>query len=195
MLVAGGRLDLDRPLPGRAFTLRQLLQHTSGLPCYTESDEYEDAVDRHADPWSEAALLAHIDAAAPLFPPGQGWTYSNSGYFLVRRLIEQTTGTGHRARRSTTLVLGPLGVSRSFLARTRADLCRSVFGDEDDFHPGWVAHGLLIGPPTDIVTFMHGLFTGALVPQPLRDDDARAPSGRWPISKTGRGGRRAMVSA
>jgi len=31
VLVAGGRLDLDRPLPGRHFTLRQLLQHTSGL--------------------------------------------------------------------------------------------------------------------------------------------------------------------
>jgi CubicO group peptidase (beta-lactamase class C family) len=41
VLVAGGRLDLDRTMPGRRFTLRQLLQHTSGLPCYTESDEYE----------------------------------------------------------------------------------------------------------------------------------------------------------
>jgi D-alanyl-D-alanine carboxypeptidase len=172
ILVAGGRLDLDRTLPGRAFTLRQLLQHTSGLPCYTESDEYEDAVDRHADPWSEEALLAHIDAAASLFPPGEGWTYSNSGYSLVRRLIEQTTGLGiEEALRE--LVLGPLGISRSFLARTRADLCRSVFGDEDDFHPGWVSHGLLIGPPTDIVKFMHGLFTGTLVPPPLREDMRR----------------------
>ena len=51
----------------------------------------------------------------------------------------------------------------------RADLRRSVFGDEDDFHPGWVSHGLLLGPPTDIVRFMHGIFTGALLPAPLRD--------------------------
>jgi D-alanyl-D-alanine carboxypeptidase len=66
-------------------------------------------------------------------------------------------------------VLGPLGISNSFVARSRADLRRSVFGDEDDFHPSWVSHGLLLGPPTDIVRFMHGIFTGALLPPRLRD--------------------------
>ena len=38
VLVAGGRLELDRPLPGHRFTLRQLLQHTSGLACYTDME-------------------------------------------------------------------------------------------------------------------------------------------------------------
>src|SRR3954465_3334473 len=100
VLVAGRRLDLDRIMPGRRFNLRQLLQHTSGLPCYTESDAYEVAVERHDDPWSEDRLLAHIDAAKLLFEPGQGWSYSNTGYFLVRRLIEQVTGP-ISSRRST----------------------------------------------------------------------------------------------
>jgi CubicO group peptidase (beta-lactamase class C family) len=168
VLVAGGRLDLDRTMPGRRFTLRQLLQHTSGLPCYTESDAYEVAVERHDDPWSEGDLLAHIDGAKLSFEPGQGWSYSNSGYFLVRRLIEQTTGSDIEPALNA-LVLGPLGISDSFVARTRADLRRSVFGDEDDFHPGWVSHGLLLGPPSDVVRFMHGIFTGALLPPPLRD--------------------------
>ena len=44
------------------------------------------------DPWSDEHLLALSESVAPLFEPGQGWTYSNTGYFLVRRLIEQTTG-------------------------------------------------------------------------------------------------------
>jgi D-alanyl-D-alanine carboxypeptidase len=167
VLVAGGRLDLDQPLRRRAFTLRQLLQHTSGLPDYAESDEYEVAVERHDDPWSEDDLLAHIEAAKPLFPPGQGWAYSNSGYFLVRRLIEQATGCDIEAALKA-LVFGPLGISQSFVARTRADLKRSVYGDEDDFHPGWVAHGLLLGPPSDVARFMDGLFTGGLLPVPLR---------------------------
>jgi D-alanyl-D-alanine carboxypeptidase len=166
MLVAGGRLDLDRAAPGRNFTLRQLLQHTSGLPDYAESDEYEAAVDRHDDPWDETGLLAHIDGAKLLFEPGQGWSYSNSGYFLVRRMIEQTTGMDIE-RALNALVLGPLGIAKSFMARSRADLRRSTFGDEDDFHPGWVAHGLLLGPPSDVARFMHGLFTGALLPPPL----------------------------
>src|SRR4051812_14515640 len=72
VLVADGRLDIDGVMPGRRFTLRQLLQHTSGLPCYTESDAYEVAVERHDDPWSEQDLLAHVDAAKLLFEPGQG---------------------------------------------------------------------------------------------------------------------------
>lgn len=169
ILVAGGRLDLDRPLRGRSFTLRQLLQHTSGLPCYTESHEYEVAVDQHEDPWSRESLLAHVDAAKLQFEAGQGWCYSNSGYFLVRRLIEQTTGADIE-QALNELVLGPLGISNSFVARTRGDLRRSTFGDEDDFHPGWVAHGLLIGPPSDVVVFMHGIFTGTLLPPPLRDE-------------------------
>ena len=92
VLVAGGRLDLDRPMPGRRFTLRQLLQHTSGLSCYTEHPDYDPALDRHDDPWTDEHLLALSESVAPLFEPGQGWTYSNTGYFLVRRLIEQTTG-------------------------------------------------------------------------------------------------------
>src|SRR3954470_3846188 len=168
VLVAGDRLDLDRPSPGRRFTLRQLLQHTSGLPCYTESAAYEVAVERHDDPWSEDRLLARIDGAQLLFEPGQGWSYSNSGYFLVRRLIEQVTGCDIEPALNA-LVLAPLGISDSFVARSRANLRRSVFGDEDDFHPGWGSHGLLLGPPKDVVRFMHGFFTGALLPQPLRE--------------------------
>ena len=167
VLVAGGRLDLDRPMPGRRFTLRQLLQHTSGLSCYTEHPDYDPALDRHEDPWTDERLLALSESVSPLFPPGQGWSYSNTGYFLVRRLIEQTTGNDIE-RALKTLVLGPLGISDVFIARTRADLRRSTWGDEDDFHPGWVAHGLLMGHPADAALFMHRLFTGALLPAPLR---------------------------
>src|SRR5260221_5377247 len=167
VLVAVGRLDLDRTLSGRRFTLRQLLQHTGGLGCYTETPDYEAALERHADPWTDDEFLQLIEKQEPRFEPGQGWIYSNFGYFLVRRLIEQTTGMDIE-RALKALVLGPLGIEQSFIARTRADLQRSIWGDEDNFHPGWVAHGLLMGPPSDVARFMHQLFTGALLPQPLR---------------------------
>src|SRR5258708_7388667 len=168
VLVAGGRLELDRTLSGRRFTLRQLLQHTSGLGCYTETPDYEAALERHADPWTDEEFLRQIEKQKLRFEPGQGWHYSNLGYFLVRRLIEQTTGMDIE-RALKALVLGPLGVEQSFIARTRADLQRSEWGDEDNFHPGWVAHGLLLGPPCDVARFMHGLFSGMLLPPPLRD--------------------------
>ena len=76
------------------------------------------------------------------------------------------------------MVLAPLGIEKSFIARSRADLQRSVFGGEDNFHPGWVAHGLLMGPPSDVVSFMHRLFTGALLPAPL----AAAMRERYPVA-------------
>lgn len=166
VLVAAGRLDLDRTMPGRRFTLRQLLQHTSGLACYTEHPDYDGANTADQDPWTHEALLAQSETTSPLFPPGQGWSYSNTGYFLVRRLIEQTTGLDIE-RALKTLVLAPLGVENAFIACTRADLQRSEWGDEDGFHPGWVAHGLLMGHPVDAALFMHGLFAGALLPPPL----------------------------
>src|SRR6478672_852831 len=72
LLVAGGRLDLDRPLPGRRFTLRQVLQHTSGLNCYTEHPDYDPALDRHEDPWPDARLLALLESEPLLFAPGAG---------------------------------------------------------------------------------------------------------------------------
>jgi CubicO group peptidase (beta-lactamase class C family) len=176
VLAAGGRLDLDRRMSGRNFTLRQVLQHTSGLPCYTEHPDYDPAVDAHEDPWPDERILEQSVTVPPLFEPGKGWSYSNTGYFLIRRLIEQATGL-EIEQAMKTLVLGPLGVGDVFVARTRADLCRSVWGDEDDFHPGWVRHGLLMGHPADVALFMHGLFTSPLLPPPLLE----AMRQRYPV--------------
>ena len=132
------------------------------------------------------------ESVAPLFEPGQGWTYSNTGYFLVRRLIEQTTGNDIE-RALNELWCWSRSAFPRCSSRARAPILRrSIWGDEDDFHPGWVAHGLLMGHPADAALFMHRLFTGVLLPAPLRD----AMRERHPVETstcpTGRGGRRAM---
>src|SRR6187551_3405085 len=80
VLVAKGRLDLDRRMNGRAFTLRQLLQHTSGLACYTEHPDYDGANTADRDPWTHDELWRQSEQTPPLFRPGQGWSYSNTGY-------------------------------------------------------------------------------------------------------------------
>jgi CubicO group peptidase (beta-lactamase class C family) len=166
LLVAGGRFDLDRRMTGRAYTLRQVLQHTGGLTCYTEHPDYDPAVDAHEDPWPDQRIIEQSKTIPLKFEPGQGWSYSNTGYFLIRRMIEQATGLDIE-QALKELVLGPLGIGDTFIARTRDDLRRSTFGDEDDFHPGWVRHGLLMGPPSGPALFMDGLFSGRLLPPPL----------------------------
>lgn len=89
-LEAEGRLSLhdtvDHWLPGvvqnkgndgSRVTIRQLLQHTSGipdgLPGYTTPQEYYQQ--RH-DVYGPEQLVARAVAHAPDFPPGKGWAYS-----------------------------------------------------------------------------------------------------------------------
>ena len=164
-LVRDGRLTLDAPLPGRAFTLRQLLQHRAGVANYGGLADYHAAVARDEDPWPVATLLERAEADRPRYPPGQGWEYSNIGYLLVRELIEQTCGDDlDTALRR--LVLGPLGITGPHLALTRADLTDVAMGGRS-YHPGWVYHGLMVGRLADAALLLDRLLTGELLPTEL----------------------------
>jgi CubicO group peptidase (beta-lactamase class C family) len=165
-LVARGRLALDDPFEGRAYTLRQMLQHTSGLGSYTERPDYTQAIERNDEPWTDAEMLGRVRLDPFLFAPGQGWSYSNTGYFLLRRLIEATTGRDIDAALQE-LVFAPLGVTRTHVARDRADLAASAWKNAQAYHPHWVYQGLLIGPPEEAALFMHRLLGGALLPPNL----------------------------
>ena len=101
-LVGEGKLRLDdtvaRWLPGlvpngRAITLRMLLNHTSGLFDYAEDEDFFPQV--IADPsrvWSPRELVAIGTSHPPTFPPGQGWSYSNTGYIVAGLMIKAATG-------------------------------------------------------------------------------------------------------
>ena len=84
-LVAQGRLKIDDPIPGEPFTLRHLLQHRAGVPNYTELASYQRAVALGETPWSADEMLDRVNADQLEFISGESWSYSNSGYFLVRR--------------------------------------------------------------------------------------------------------------
>jgi CubicO group peptidase (beta-lactamase class C family) len=109
-----------------------------------------------------------VQLAPFLFAPGQGWSYSNTGYFLVRRAIEKAAEADvDTALR--TLVLAPLGIERTRIARSVADMDACAWGNAQRYHPGWVFHGMLIGPPAEAALFMHRLLRGGsdLLPPPL----------------------------
>ncbi|MCR3742107.1 Beta-lactamase [Actinomadura glauciflava] len=126
-LEAEGRVSLDdgvdRWLPGvvrgngndgRRITIRQLLQHTSGihddLPGYTTPGEY---YQQRYDVHEPEELVARAMAHAPDFPPGEGWGYSNTGYVLLDMVIEKVTG--RRAHRE----IGDRVLRRAGMDQTR----------------------------------------------------------------------------
>ncbi|MER7553037.1 serine hydrolase domain-containing protein [Streptomyces anulatus] len=125
LLVEEKRVHLDAPveryLPGvvrghgndgRRITVRQLLQHTSGLPDFLDHFDPRDIVMdplAHRDPLDLVNIaLAH----PPEFAPGAGWSYSNTGYLLVGMIIERVTGNtyGEEIERR---VIEPLGLSET----------------------------------------------------------------------------------
>jgi CubicO group peptidase (beta-lactamase class C family) len=165
-LVGGGRLALDEPLDSRPYTLRQLLQHTAGVPEYGALAAYHEAVSRRDAPWSVEELLRRVVADRLLFAPGRGWSYSNVGYLFVRRLIENEVG-----KRFDTalrrLVFEPLGVPEVTLAREPADLDGTAWGNQSCYHPGWVYHGLAVGTPAEAALFVDRLLAGQLLPAEL----------------------------
>lgn len=165
-LVADGRLSLDAPVRGRSFTLRHLLQHRAGLPEYGRLAAYHEAVANGETPWTRDEMLRQVQAEKLIFEPGQGWAYSNVGYLLVRELIEDTAGQELGAALNS-LVLAPLGIAGVELAHDPADLAATAWGNSAGYHPGWVYHGLLVGPAANAALLLHRLLAGALLPAAL----------------------------
>ena len=165
-LAGDGKLALDAPLQGKPYTLLQLLRHSAGVPNYSDLEMYAQAVARGDAPWPADEMLARVDADALLFAPDAGWRYSNTGYFLVRRLIEDTTGLSLQ-HALEQLVLTPLGIDGVMLATTPDDLAASAWGNADGYHPDWVYHGLLLGAPAAAALLLDRLLTTDFLPPSL----------------------------
>ncbi|MER6149349.1 serine hydrolase domain-containing protein [Streptomyces hirsutus] len=122
---------------GRPITIRQLLQHTSGirddLPGYTTPEEYYQQ--RH-DVYSPEQLVARAMAHAPAdFLPGEGWEYSNTGYVLLDMIIQKATGQpAHREIENR--ILRPLGLDRTRWMGTSPTLPRPHAKAYQLFGPG-----------------------------------------------------------
>jgi len=155
-LVRDGRLALDAPLPGRPYTLRQLLQHRAGLTEYGRLPAYHEAVERNEDAWPADEMLARTAADRPVYDAGKGWGYSNIGYTFVRRLIEQATDRP-LGEALDHLVLKPLDITGVRFAADRTHY-------SSDYDPRWVYHGLLVGPIAPAALLLQRLLLGDLLP-------------------------------
>ena len=74
------------------MTIRQLLNHTSGIYMFWENDKiWDDLKEDRSKVWSPEEVLSYIKE--PHFSPGQGWRYSNTNYLLLAMIIEKATGS------------------------------------------------------------------------------------------------------
>jgi D-alanyl-D-alanine carboxypeptidase len=161
-LVQRGRLTLDKALLGQSYTLRQLLQHTSGLPDYGSVAEYHQAVAAGLEPWSRQELFHRVESQRLRSTPGERFAYSNVGYLIVRSAIEEATGL-ELGDALDELVFRPLDLEDVRVASLPSDLSDSQLAIPKGYHPGWVFHGLVLGSPAQAALFLSRLLSGNLL--------------------------------
>jgi CubicO group peptidase (beta-lactamase class C family) len=146
ILAERERLDYDDPLPlffpdrrfpagAERITVRALLQHTSGLPEYIDL-----LIDRKliSENWPRSSATLP-DAFEPdsrrifdllrgqrvlKFPPGAAYAYSNSGYVVLGRIIEEVSGKSYGAFLEQE-IFKPLGMTRTVVSDGKAPRVRN----------------------------------------------------------------------
>jgi D-alanyl-D-alanine carboxypeptidase len=126
MLVGEGKVGLDvrasqylpdLPAAWSGVTVRQLLTHSSGIKSYTSLPDLP-KLSRKDFTHEEVIRLV---ADAPFdFNPGEGWSYNNTGYFLLGMLIEKVSGKPY-GEFLQDRIFGPLG-----MASTRVNDFREI---------------------------------------------------------------------
>jgi D-alanyl-D-alanine carboxypeptidase len=189
-LVEEDRLDLDAPvsdyLSGFAFdrriTVRQLLNHTSGIPDYGRTEEFNEGLiadrDRH---WTTDDVLALVARVRPDFAPGTDYLYSNTGYILLGQVIDAVTGSTWAAE-VRSRILEPLQLTHTFAAGMEAVpggvlpgyIDVDMDGEVENVETGkpWTsldttegAAGAIVSTAGDLATFAEALFGGRLLRQ------------------------------
>ncbi|MCS7482537.1 serine hydrolase domain-containing protein [Umezawaea endophytica] len=200
-LVGEGRLSLDdtvdRWLPGLVagngndgtkITVRQLLQHTSGLPDYTHfipwlGDKTKFLEERNTSLTPREAMDLAMKSA-PLFQPGTSWSYSNTNYLLAGMIIGKVSGNDWRDE-VTARIIKPLKLVNTSIPGTKTTLPTPhaigyqrfpgegatpedpKFGDEIDataMNPSWAnAAGEMISTVDDTNRFLRALMGGRIL--------------------------------
>lgn len=130
-LAEEGQIDLDAPLStwlpdlvpnGEQITVRNLLQHTSGLYDYLEDRNFVNQAYREPDRlWAPAELVGYATQFPPSFRPGApgAWDYSSTNYVLLGMIVEQVTGRT-LAQEMRQRIFDPLKLENTFFAPEEA---------------------------------------------------------------------------
>jgi D-alanyl-D-alanine carboxypeptidase len=195
-LVEQGALSLDDTveqwLPGvvsgplhdgSRITLRQLLQHTSGIANHVDDqvallEDATSAAEARAlleRAWSADELIALALAHPPQFAPGEGWAYTDTGYVLIGQVLEAATGEPWQERVQSQL-LAPLGLSDTFVPSDDLVIPGAAMhgyaqlpgsdgpSDVTALHPSSLgAAGAVLSTPGDVARFFAALLSGEVL--------------------------------
>jgi D-alanyl-D-alanine carboxypeptidase len=176
-----GLLDLDTTVAedfpdvphASAITVRQLLNHTSGVFNYTNDAAFWQALQTTpARRWRPAELVAIASRHTPYFAPGEGWRYSNTNYIMAGIILERVTGQP-LAVWLREQFLTPLGLHHTFLDGAEAvpDALPFTPGFDDngaevtyaaDQSWAWAA-GAMVSTPADLLTWANALYSGSVL--------------------------------
>ena len=107
LLARDGKLHYDDhltdffpqfPAYGRAITVRNLLNHTSGLPDYEDllMKQYPNTPEENVPQILDAGVLKLLEQQTRgKFAPGSHWEYSNSGYAVLAMIVERVSGESY----------------------------------------------------------------------------------------------------
>ncbi|QXE36808.1 beta-lactamase family protein [Streptomyces sp. GMY02] len=197
-LEAEGRVDLDDTvdsvLPGvvrgngndgRRITLRQLLNHTSGIFNYTSDEELQKKIfgegffEHRYDTWKPRELVDIALAHQPEFAPGTSWSYSNTNFVLAGMAVEKLTGRPY-ATEIERRILRPLGLRATTVPSTDPRMPQpsgraysvlvldpaAPIHDVTELNPSVAgAAGEMISNPADLNRFYSALLQGKLLPK------------------------------
>jgi D-alanyl-D-alanine carboxypeptidase len=149
-LVGEGRLSLDdtveRWLPGvvpngAAITVRELMNHTSGLADYIDEPFYLGLLRDPLKTWQPRELVRLAVARPPVFAPGTSWGYSNTNYILLGLIVaavqKRPDALAAPAREVRRRIIAPLGLRHTSFPLTNPDI------------RGRHSHGYVIDPPPE----------------------------------------------
>ncbi len=106
-LVDQGKISLNQPINQylgelgskrwKNVTVHHLLTHTSGIPSLFQTEQGLEIFYPTAEPIALPALIDRFRDGKLLHSPGEEFSYSNSGYVLLARIIEQVSGLPYQA--------------------------------------------------------------------------------------------------
>ncbi|MDC0705946.1 serine hydrolase domain-containing protein [Priestia sp. AB] len=173
---------------GNQITIRQILNHTSGIADYVNSKDF-DIMDTKKSYTADEFVKMGI-SLPPDFPPGKGWSYSNTGYVVLGMLIEKVTGNSY-AEEVENRIIEPLDLSNTFLPGNSSVIpstkhARGYFQldgaseleDVTYINPG-SSDGDMISTADDLNKFFSYLLSGQLLKeQQLKQMLTTVPTGR-----------------